>query len=147
MKYTDKLKTKETGCQEFGFDPQTEYCVDGPGTDTCQVDIIISCIHFNTRFCECSLHFENFQGDSGGPLLTKDENNEWVQIGITGLGGMCGDLGVKSLGTYTKVAAYLDWIHYVIAKTSLIPTFPPMNAFPIPETTKTAPLTTINNAV
>uniref|UniRef100_A0A4Y0BNL6 Peptidase S1 domain-containing protein n=1 Tax=Anopheles funestus TaxID=62324 RepID=A0A4Y0BNL6_ANOFN len=50
------------------------------------------------------------QGDSGGPLqlVTNETTCTYHIVGITSLGGACA-FG-KSLGIYTEVAHYIDWI-------------------------------------
>lgn len=58
------------------------------------------------------------QGDSGGPLLIKDDNGNWLQIGIVSFGANAGMIanvlprcGVpNTYSTYTRVANYFNWI-------------------------------------
>ncbi|XP_059566918.1 transmembrane protease serine 4 [Myotis daubentonii] len=49
------------------------------------------------------------QGDSGGPLM--HHSSQWHIVGIVSWGHGCG--GPSTPGVYTKVAAYLSWIHSV----------------------------------
>ncbi|ELK31943.1 Transmembrane protease serine 4, partial [Myotis davidii] len=49
------------------------------------------------------------QGDSGGPLM--HHSSQWHVVGIVSWGHGCG--GPSTPGVYTKVAAYLNWIHRV----------------------------------
>ena len=52
-------------------------------------------------------------GDSGGPMFLQLGDSSWVQVGISQGGGdpnNTGDANYSSFGTYTNVAAYLDWI-------------------------------------
>lgn len=49
------------------------------------------------------------QGDSGGPLM--HHSSQWHIVGIVSWGHGCG--GPSTPGVYTKVAAYLNWIHRV----------------------------------
>ncbi|XP_059575862.1 transmembrane protease serine 4 isoform X3 [Alligator mississippiensis] len=51
----------------------------------------------------------SLQGDSGGPLLY--EQQRWHVVGIVSWGQGCGEASTP--GVYTKVKAYLDWIHTV----------------------------------
>nr|XP_055027050.1 chymotrypsin-like protease CTRL-1 isoform X2 [Misgurnus anguillicaudatus] len=46
------------------------------------------------------------QGDSGGPLVGKNNDSQWIQIGIVSFGEGC----VGSCPVYTKVSKYQDWI-------------------------------------
>ncbi|XP_036283743.1 transmembrane protease serine 4 isoform X1 [Pipistrellus kuhlii] len=50
------------------------------------------------------------QGDSGGPLM--HHSGLWHVVGIVSWGHGCG--GPSTPGVYTKVAAYLNWIHRVL---------------------------------
>ena len=52
---------------------------------------------------------DSCQGDSGGPLMVFGPNNRWILAGIVSWGIKCGSPGYP--GVYTKVSAYLDWIH------------------------------------
>lgn len=44
------------------------------------------------------------QGDSGGPMFRKDDNDEWVQVGIVSWGAGCARPG--SPGVYAEVSAF-----------------------------------------
>lgn len=48
------------------------------------------------------------QGDSGGPLLVRDDNGDFVQLGIVSWGAGCAVAG--RYGVYTRITSYLDWI-------------------------------------
>ena len=49
------------------------------------------------------------QGDSGGPLVTRsDQEGEYSVIGITSWGQGCAR--PDTLGVYTNIALYSDWI-------------------------------------
>lgn len=64
------------------FVPEEEICagfLDTGGTDSCQ-------------------------GDSGGPMFRKDDNDEWVQVGIVSWGSGCARPG--SPGVYAEVSAF-----------------------------------------
>ncbi|MCD9475285.1 trypsin-like serine protease [Photobacterium phosphoreum] len=52
------------------------------------------------------------KGDSGGPILARDDNNEWLQVGIVsgGTAGnpVCGSMTQPSF--YARVGNYTNWI-------------------------------------
>ncbi|MFC4669830.1 serine protease [Seohaeicola nanhaiensis] len=54
-------------------------------------------------------------GDSGGPLMVKQQNGQWLQVGIVSWNrspiGAKSACGHESLyGVYTRIPAYFDWI-------------------------------------
>lgn len=53
----------------------------------------------------------SLKGDSGGPLFCQNSEGFWTLIGATSRGYAC----AKPLtpGVYSKVSAFLDWIHSV----------------------------------
>jgi secreted trypsin-like serine protease len=70
--------------------------------------------HFNTDMFICAAGeygHDSCMGDSGGPMMSKDAAGERIiQVGIVSYSsGACG-LGLESLGAYTNVVMYLDWI-------------------------------------
>jgi len=60
------------------------------------------------QICAADPGQDSCQGDSGGPLFVKDENSNFVQIGIVSWGNGCAEEGYP--GVYTRVANYVDWI-------------------------------------
>ena len=48
------------------------------------------------------------QGDSGGPMFRRDNNNAWVQVGITSWGDGCAR--AHAPGVYTEVSAFASKI-------------------------------------
>ena len=54
-------------------------------------------------------HRNTCQGDSGGPLAVQRNDGRFLLAGITSFGDECRDLGY-----YTKVSAFVDWIHFVM---------------------------------
>lgn len=53
------------------------------------------------------------QGDSGGPLVVGGGSQRFSVVGVTSFGVQCGD--TRFPGVYTRVAAYLGWIHGAMA--------------------------------
>ena len=49
------------------------------------------------------------KGDSGGPLVCNIQADQYTVVGITSWGIGCG----TSMGVYTKVAAFVDWINTI----------------------------------
>ncbi|AXB47440.1 S1 family peptidase [Amycolatopsis albispora] len=48
------------------------------------------------------------QGDSGGPMFRRDNNNQWIQVGITSWGEGCAQ--AKKPGVYTEVSTFASAI-------------------------------------
>ncbi|XP_003935030.3 chymotrypsin-C [Saimiri boliviensis] len=64
-------------------------------------------------------------GDSGGPLNCQLENSSWEVFGIVSFGSGLGCNTVKKPVVYTRVSAYIDWIHEVgTASTAVSPVSP-----------------------
>jgi secreted trypsin-like serine protease len=61
------------------------------------------------------------QGDSGGPMFRRDNNNEWIQVGITSWGIGCAR--PRAPGVYTEVSTFASAIN--AAADSLGGTQPP----------------------
>ncbi|MCZ4123031.1 serine protease [Streptomyces sp. H39-S7] len=53
------------------------------------------------------------QGDSGGPMFRKDNNNQWVQVGIVSWGEGCARAGYP--GVYTEVSTFASAIQSAAA--------------------------------
>jgi len=53
-------------------------------------------------------------GDSGGPLQCRRADGAWVQIGVTSWGVGCARQSYPSV--YVKVADYITWIYFHLAK-------------------------------
>ena len=68
---------------------------------------------YNRRHAVCRLSRRGGKdacwADSGGPLITKNDNDEWVQVGITSWSGTgCARPG--NPGVYANVAHFNDWL-------------------------------------
>ncbi|WP_394167281.1 trypsin-like serine protease [Photobacterium piscicola] len=66
-------------------------------------------------------------GDSGGPIFAKNNNDEWLQVGIVS-GGTVGDPACGSMtrpGFYARVGYYTDWIIENSSKKPMHPITPP----------------------
>ena len=51
----------------------------------------------------------NLQGDSGGPMMLKnDKDGRKIVVGVVSVGLGCGR--PKSVGIYTRISRYIDWI-------------------------------------
>jgi secreted trypsin-like serine protease len=66
-------------------------------------------------------------GDSGGPIFAKNNNDEWLQVGIVS-GGTVGNPACGSMtrpGFYARVGYYTDWIIENSSKKPMHPITPP----------------------
>ncbi|MEC6823550.1 trypsin-like serine protease [Photobacterium piscicola] len=66
-------------------------------------------------------------GDSGGPIFAKNNNDEWLQVGIVS-GSTVGDPACGSMtrpGFYARVGYYTDWIIDNSSKKPIHPITPP----------------------
>ncbi|KAE8177161.1 trypsin-like serine protease [Photobacterium carnosum] len=66
-------------------------------------------------------------GDSGGPIFAKNNNDEWLQVGIVS-GGTVGNPACGSMtrpGFYARVGYYTDWIIDNSSKKPMHPITPP----------------------
>ncbi|XP_021708912.1 serine protease snake [Aedes aegypti] len=62
------------------------------------------------QFCAASDHGDACEGDSGGPIqIERDMNGSIIPfvVGIVSFGSPC---SAESIGVYTRVASYRDWI-------------------------------------
>lgn len=64
--------------------------------------------NWSVQLCAISLGKDTCQGDSGGPLMTLTESKQWVLIGLTSSGIGCARPNYSA--SYTRVAAYENWI-------------------------------------
>ncbi|XP_039509593.1 chymotrypsinogen A-like [Pimephales promelas] len=64
-------------------------------------------------------------GDSGGPIMSKEHCSKWVQFGITSWGFP--STNGKTLGVYTRVSSFQQWITGTIIKSEDFPQFVDVN--------------------
>ncbi|XP_052838676.1 serine protease 30 isoform X1 [Drosophila gunungcola] len=73
-----------------------------------------------TQICAGVPNGDTCRGDSGGPITQKDKNNITYQFGIVSYGKEDCD----SLGVYTDVTSYVDWIEQTINNSTAEPQNP-----------------------
>ena len=83
----------------------------------------------------CVVVLDTCQGDSGGPLMMYSSDNKWILIGITSSGAGCAR--ATDSGTYTRVAAFTDWINSNTNGTVTTPTTSVTNTTTAATTTTT----------
>jgi len=74
---------------------------------------VVEDIHMCAGHHNMSGGVDTCQGDSGGPLACRGAAGDWTLAGVTSFGSGCGDPG--TLGLYTRVSTFVDWIRDVTA--------------------------------
>ena len=73
-------------------------------------------IVYNGVLCSERAHEKGTNsGDSGGPLVIRQEDGNWLQVGIT---SMQADARRSKLGIYTRVSSISGWIHRIMGSTA-----------------------------